>query len=154
MSLVDLIKKSKEDQRVIIEGGFQDDWNVHHFDSEVIAVPYNITTIYTGLYNLDRVELKKDVWVPIGGSLDTVEKLDFNYIWGIVQRPCTILIEDGRIFHDLDILDGSSHFRLTSTLNALKKEYGKNYFEEAYRVIKSKKEKRGFSRLILSCSLD
>ncbi len=60
--------------------------------------------------------------------------LNYNFFFRI-NRPTTIITEDGRVYHDLKLFnqgEGANSQRLFSFLMALQKKYGGEGFNEVY----------------------
>lgn len=101
-----VFKNSQDDDvRVIIEGGYQDDWSRHNMDTDRYVIPKDSTTVNLGKeYDLDLVaKLKED------GTIERVHvdpknriTAKIDYIWLTrIQRPRILITEDGRIFFDI-----------------------------------------------------
>ncbi len=145
-------RQHPELRRMIIEGGFQDDWRTHYFDLFEAEVPEGVTKIHLGMgSDLDLVARMQTSGILVidatstGARADlTLGKRGYNYFIRI-NRVCTAIIEDGRVYHDrgliqtpLDFNDNSQ--RLADTLDSIR-ETGYSLpgdFDRLYADIQSK----------------
>ncbi|MBI4148481.1 hypothetical protein HY490_04280 [Candidatus Woesearchaeota archaeon] len=68
--------------------------------------------------------------------------LDYNWFLRI-QRPTTIITEDGRVFHDMQLLkagDGLNDQRLKHFLRTVAEQYGNGGFQRVYERRKLENE--------------
>lgn len=134
--LLELFRKKKQipQQRVIIEGGYQDDWMTHTTDSGRYDIPEGVNRLVIHCYNLDlvgRLNSENDLEeVPKTATINSQE-LDYNFFTRI-QRPTTIVVDDGRVYHDKGLMtppEDMNAERLSSFLKFFKVNGG---FEEYY----------------------
>lgn len=149
-----ITEKSQETGiRVIIEGGFQNDWNRHHLDSGRFNIPQKTLKIEIPLKGYYFYPVKKLAGVYVWDDIVPDDSCnfdgeyvtgDYNTLFGI-QRPATILVEDGRIFHDLGLLCGDNKKnsrRLISLIKALEERYGEDFFNLVYKELEEKRRER------------
>jgi len=125
-------RQHPELRRMIIEGGFQDDWRSHYFDLFEAEVPEGVTKLHLGMgFDLDLLaRIQKSGTLVIdatstGARADlTLGKRGYDYFMRI-NRVCTVIVEDGRVYHDrgllktpLDFNDNSQ--RLADTLDCIR----------------------------------
>jgi hypothetical protein len=132
LSLVDRLRHPGT-TRVLIEGGFQDDWSTHTIDRGRYKIPQETVTLTIGShYRLDLVARVNQAGVlervespqNTPSTDKTTQSLDYNYFFRI-QRPTTILTEDGRIYFDRSLWESpANRDRLTDFLSALRAQYG------------------------------
>ncbi len=133
--LFGLLKKKKiPQQRVIIEGGYQDEWMTHTTDSDRYDIPEGITRLVIHCYELDLVgRLNQEGDLETIPSAEQVSPQELNYnFFTRIQRPTTVIVDDGRVYHDKGLMtppDGMNAQRLSSFLKYLKSNGG---FEEYY----------------------
>lgn len=92
--------------KVIIEGGYQDNWRSITLGVDEFSIPKNTLRVHLGIdYDLDLVSrlneegVMEAVCEPPTGALE----LDYNFFLRI-QRPRGMLVEDGRLFYDKSLL--------------------------------------------------
>ena len=130
--------KDKDIVRVIIEGGYQDDWSTQYVDRETYTIPQDVSriTLASG-YTLDlllRLDDGKPVMVQVSDAERKPLCLDYNWFLRI-QRPTTIITDDGRVFHDMQLLragDGLNDQRLKRFLRTIAEQYGNGGFQRVY----------------------
>lgn len=116
-------------QRIWIEGGFHDDWRSNTIlDTEQI-IPEGCTRIKLVVYELTLVKRWSSEHIS-DVSIEEVEKgsqveLDSGLVFFGIERPTTVITNDGRIYHDRELLDSpANHARLSLFLNSLQKRAG------------------------------
>lgn len=125
--------------QVIVEGGYQDDWSRHTQTVIEKIVPENCTRItFIPAYVLILVATWKDDGVHWLEEQEGGETVNFGLVnnFGIL-RPCTVITEDGRIYHDLELInapDEVNRKRLTRYLEVLEKEFGRTPKDTIARI--------------------
>ncbi len=91
--------------RVIIEGGFQDDWKNHTVDRINHFIPYEVTSIKISTYDYTLIAREEEYGLTqVECEFQEKEALKLNYsIFRGIQRPRSIIVEDGRVFYDKKI---------------------------------------------------
>ena len=129
--------------RTVIEGGFQDSWHRHHVDAEEFELPHDITGVSIAMYGLDYFAraIPEGALEPTGIRSDAQSRRELRYDFlGRIQRPCTLVTEDGRVFTDTELIHSLSldnRERLPRFLEALLGQH--RSFDEAYAAIKNGK---------------
>lgn len=111
---------------IIVEGGYHDDWSRHTIVEMKYPIPPDCSVIHVWSYDLTLIGKITDKGIETGPDWENMEngKVELDIFTGI-ERPTTIITEDGRIYHDLGLMqDERSASRLPSFLRALNK--GKN----------------------------
>jgi hypothetical protein len=122
--------------RVIVEGGKQDEWNTNFVLPDYLAVPPECTVIGIGNYDLSLV----GEWGEDGISFNPIFQteailysqsrieMDQSRLFAQGIRPLTLITRDGRIYHDISIIDtdnplSNNSTRLERFLDQLTEDY-------------------------------
>lgn len=122
-------KPEKQTQRSLIEGTWHDEWNRLHlfrWESDQI-VPSEVTTLAKvgNLYDMALVARISDNGEVVPVEFSEVEsgttiEFDQGFTFANVERARTVILEDGRVYHDLNLRDQKI---LEALLDALKEEF-------------------------------
>lgn len=123
-------REREKSSRVIVEGGYQDDWRTYNSSVIEKVVPPSCTRIscISGSYVLTLVgewgngDLQWFDQISANGEAIELSITDVGLL-----RPRTLITEDGRIFHDVTLLESEGEIeqkRLVHYLEILKKKYG------------------------------
>ena len=118
--------------RVILEGGFQDDWWTQTRDFWRYDIKDDINRLIISNYKLDlvgKLNSENDLEITTYREIPRVLDLDYD-TWNRIQRPTTLIVDDGRVYHDKQLMEGCNSKRLPSFLDYLKDMGG---FEKIYR---------------------
>jgi len=132
-----LPEERKEEVRVLVEGCFQDD-SKPHITGRTYAIPQDVEILDIESYNLPLVARVSNGAFEKAKYLDCDDTtkfqiLDYDTNTGI-QRPTTIITEDGRIFHDMGYLLRQNRLvRVADFLAGFSRNY-KDMFEKSYRT--------------------
>lgn len=140
-----LVSKKKLSMRILIEGGDHQGWRNSQLDMMCQDIPEDITCLnIDDIYSFDLVGLIKP-----DGTLEErtanpeqsrTLSLEYSILLGI-PRPTTIIIEDGRVFHDLSLLNSDievNNQRLKLFLKSIVEKYGrKESFEKTYKQLQN-----------------
>ncbi|MBI4980388.1 hypothetical protein HZC30_02400 [Candidatus Woesearchaeota archaeon] len=129
--------------KIIIEGGYQDNWRNITLDVGEFCIPENTLRIHPGTdYDLDLTSRLNEQ-----GAMETVSEkpenaleIDYNFFLGI-QRPRGILVEDGRLFYDKSLLTDQPDLAMRF-LSYLSAQWGSGRsFHQIYREIQKHRRK-------------
>lgn len=135
--------------KVIVEGGMHDAWRTHHFLAVDAEISDDATKlVFQGDYELTLVgKWTKDGMeklVPVGEEV--VSALNSGILFRI-ERPTTVITEDGRVFHDLSLQgEGNPNAdRLDSVVASLHRDYpGINPVTTLYRAQREWLEQKAY----------
>ena len=136
--------KNAKQTKLLIEGGWQDDWLRLHVTSWEQPLTEDCTVIKWGYRRYDLIGIWDEKgFQKLNEDKQAIEnEFDFNWVITGIQKPATIITEDGRVYHDLTLLnsgDGFNNIRLERFLTGLQENYGtKNPFAEESKLLKEK----------------
>lgn len=114
---------------VLIEGGYRDDW-MHNAYVRVkrTSVPADCTVVDIDRYPLTLVRRWENDQITEVDPLESMSGrvLDLGRSLGyLFERPSTLITSDGRIYHDLSLLNSEfNNMRLNALLDELRRQYG------------------------------
>lgn len=119
--------------RVLVEGGMEDDWFTHHTMILEREIPQDCEVIRILRYNLSLVAVweKGEIRQTETRPGQEIKFPNDGEVWGDpdegkMHRPTTIITQDGRIYHDRDLLVTG---RLDHFLSTMSKELEDHLFE-------------------------
>jgi len=109
--------------RTLIEGGSYYDWASHYLDVNTFNLSPDVQRVVIAGYPLDLVRTfdSEGVILPVQ-VVEDPETLQLNSFSRKIERPTTLVVEDGRVYHDVGLLfsdDGFNNRRLDSFLKLL-----------------------------------
>lgn len=129
--MIDLCTNTTETLRtphgVLIEGSFHDAWRHHYVVERRFLIPEDCARIIIGSYTLTRIGQWEDGGMKLSDQPDeSGSQVDLGYgiIFRDLERPTTLIVEDGRIYHDLDLRgpNDPNNTRLEHFIELLTKE--------------------------------
>ena len=106
---------------ILVEGGYHDNWRTHTTTEMKFPIPPDCGVIHVWSYDLTLIGKITDKGIEVNPNWENqaAPSVDLDTYTGI-ERPTTVITEDGRIYHDLELmLDEYNSSRLPSFLTAL-----------------------------------
>lgn len=130
-----LIATTERPVRYLLEGSWQDEWRDMSMHAGTAYLPQDSMQVDFMFHKLDFVaRLKGRGFERIDLATRRGYCIDIGYtpFGGNIQKPATLITEDGRIFHNLSLFsgDGFNDYRLRAFVDAVNLNY--ECFDSAY----------------------
>jgi len=122
--------------RCVIEGSSSNKWETICLDTQIFGIPKGTNKIKIIDYNLDLILFTNDERILISPKKENLKMIEVDYPrFRRIQRPRTIIAEDGRIYYDLNLISQNFFEKL---FMKIEKYYPQNSFLEIYQKIVEK----------------